>query len=193
MQSSIVQPLQRRLRTVSAAFLSLKLTKQTILTTITTVRTIRTGPVESKATKTMSSTEKDKLTFSFDLSDLIDFIFPSNLQHPLTTARLYIFALYGPLDSSGHIRTGRKGSHVLMEYELDEMCQQMEREDLVQIYLHKPNDMGMLSTEEQEAIINQADNHLKKAKGKAMLPQLTKEDIIELFEVRKLLSCLLPG
>ncbi len=42
--------------------------------------------------------------------------------------------------------------------------------------------MAMLSSEEQEAIIGQADAHLKRAKGKAMLPRLTKKDVYEILE-----------
>jgi saccharopepsin len=109
-------------------------------------------------------------------------MYPDNLQHPLAASRLIIFGLYGPLDGSNKLRSGRRGEHVLMEYELDAMCEQIEREDLVQIYLHRQRDMGLLSTEEQDALINQADAHLKKEKGKAMLPKMTKLDVVDLFK-----------
>jgi hypothetical protein len=71
----------------------------------------------------------------------------------------------------------------VMDYELDAMCTQYEREDVIQIYLHRASDMGMLSPAEEEAIIAQADGHLKAAKGKAMLPRLTKDDIYAIFQV----------
>jgi hypothetical protein len=137
---------------------------------------------------TSSSTKKKyvdyDMIFQFDLNALLNFIFPEKLQHPLTNARLFIFGLYGPLDERGQLRSGKGGKHVIMEYELDQMCQQIEREDVIQIYMHRPRDMATLSTSEQDAIINQADNHLKKAKGKAMLPQMSRQEIIELFRVK---------
>lgn len=119
--------------------------------------------------------------FSFHVEDLIAFIFPSNLQHPLAAARLIAFAMYGPLQE-GTLRSGRQGVHVLAEYELEVMCLQIEKEDILQIYLHRPRDMGLLSSAEQEAIINQADAHLKREKGKAMLPRIGKEDVRDLLK-----------
>jgi hypothetical protein len=78
---------------------------------------------------------------------------------------------------------------VVMDYELDEMCQQYEREDVIQIYLHRASDMGSLSVAEEEAIIGQADGHLKRAKGKAMLPRLTKDDVYAIFQVCSAFFC----
>ena len=121
--------------------------------------------------------------FRFSLESLLDFVFPSSLQHPLAAGRLFCFALYGPLDIYGNIRTGPKGGRVLADYELEQMCMQLEKEDMLQIYLHRPRDMGLLTSKEQEQIISQADAHLKRAKGKAMLPVLTKQDVINLFRV----------
>lgn len=121
--------------------------------------------------------------FKFDIENLIDFIFPSSLQHPLAAGRLVAFGMYGPLDENNCIRTGFKGSRVLAEYELEQMCLQFEKEDIIKVYLHKSRDMGMLSSHEQESIVSQADAHLKKAKGKASLPPLTKQDIRDLFSV----------
>ena len=120
--------------------------------------------------------------FKFDLESLIQFLFPSTLQHPLAAARLIAFALCGPLDENLCIRTGFQGKRILAEYELEQMCLQLEKEDIIQIYLHKPRDMGLLTSKEQEMIISQADAHLKRAKGKASLPRLYKKDIFELFK-----------
>jgi hypothetical protein len=120
--------------------------------------------------------------FKFDLESLVQFIFPKNLQHPLAASRLFVFALCGPLDENLRIRSGYQGKRVVAEYELEEMCVQLEREDIIQVYLHKPSDMGLLTSKEQEAIISQADAHLKRAKGKAMLPRLYRNDIYELFK-----------
>lgn len=119
--------------------------------------------------------------FQVRLEDIIDFIFPSILQHPLTAGRLFAYGMYGPLDEDKTLRTGPRGSHKITVWELDEMCFQIEREDLISIYLHKQTDLGLLSIEEQESLISQADSHLKKAKGRAMLPQITKNDIEQLF------------
>ncbi len=119
--------------------------------------------------------------FRFDIENLIDFVFPTSLQHPLATGRLIAFGMYGPLDANNQIRTGFKGNRVLAEYELEQMCLQLEKEDIIKVYLHRAKDMGMLSSHEQEAIVSQADAHLKKAKGKASLPPLSKDDIRDLF------------
>lgn len=120
--------------------------------------------------------------FKFDIESLISFIFPTSLQHPLAAGRLFAFALCGPLDDNLCIRTGFQGKRVLAEYELEQMCLQFEKEDIVQIYLHRPRDLGILTSKEQEMIVNQADAHLKRAKGKASLPRLWKKDIYELFK-----------
>lgn len=127
--------------------------------------------------------ERVEEKFLFNVEDLISFIFPNTLQHPLAAARLVIFGLYGPFDENGKLRSGRKGSHILLEYELDAMCTQVEREDLIQVYLQKSRDLGMLTLAEQDAIINQADSHLKVAKGRAMLPQITADEVRQIFKV----------
>lgn len=120
--------------------------------------------------------------FKVDLEKLLNFIFPSDLQHPRAAGRLFAFAFNGPLDDKGQLRVGEKGKRVLMDYELEEMCQQFEREDIISIYLHKGGRLGSLTSREQENIISQADGHLKKAKGNAMLPRLNRKDIISLLE-----------
>lgn len=139
--------------------------------------------VDPTATAT-SKHDQIEPKFLFNLESLLTFMFPDNLQHPLAASRMVIFGMYGPLDEHHQLRAGRKGSHILLEHELDTMCAQVEREDLVQVYLHRPRDLGMLTMAEQDALINQADAHLKKEKGKGMLPKITKQDVIELFKVR---------
>lgn len=124
--------------------------------------------------------EEDK--FKFRIEDLIRFIFPGTLQHPLAAGRLYCFGSYGPLDENLQIRTGIKGSRVLAVYELEQMCLQSEREDILQIYSHRARDIGLMSSRDQFEMITQADAHLKKANGKASLPQITAKDIHELFQ-----------
>lgn len=138
--------------------------------------------------------------FQVDINQLLSFLFPPELQHPLTAGRLYLFGNCGPLDENGQVnisllrlllilmfiyqlRTGYKGNRILLDYELEEQCVQYEREDIIRIYQQPGSGgIGLLTSAEQEAIIAQADGHLKKAKGKAMLPRLTKQDVIDIFE-----------
>ena len=69
------------------------------------------------------------------IDDLISFVFPADLYHPLSTGRLYAFGFYGPLDRQQQLRSGPKGQHVLGRWELDAMCHQFEREDCLQVYV----------------------------------------------------------
>jgi hypothetical protein len=71
-----------------------------------------------------------------DLEALLRFVFPHELQHAMSTGRLLAFGFYGPLDSEGQLRSGHKGSHVLQRWELDTMCRQFEREDILQVFVH---------------------------------------------------------
>lgn len=41
----------------------------------------------------------------------------------------------------------------------------------------------MLTSDEQEQIISQADKYLKSAKGRAMMPPLSRDDIYDMFKV----------
>lgn len=68
------------------------------------------------------------------------------------------------------------------------MCMQYEREDLIKIYLHRPQDYGKLLKADHDMIISQADNKLKVARGKAMLPRLTRDEVLAIFEVIMLLN-----
>ena len=139
--------------------------------------------MEEKET-TIASNHEAYQKFWFQLEDLLNFVFPHNLQHPLAASRLFIFGLYGPLDKEGQLRSGRGGKHIVSEYELETMCEQVEREDLIKIYLHKQSNLGILSTAEQDDLINQADTKFKIEKGKAMFPRLTRQEIINLLEVK---------
>lgn len=118
-----------------------------------------------------------ELVFDVDIEDLIKFIFPKHIQHPLSLPRLYAYAYYGPLDTEGNLRSGPRNSHTLYEYELENMCLQFDREDIIMIFCEKPHQAYELSTEQQNTIWNQADARLKSAKGKAMMPVLTELDI----------------
>jgi hypothetical protein len=118
---------------------------------------------------------------AFHIDELLRFCFPEESQHPLSTGRLYIFGENGPLHD-GKLKSGFKGSRFVLPYELESLCLQCEREDIMMVYLHNPKDMGLLGLGEQEMIIQQADNALKREKGKAMLPRVKREEVIALLE-----------
>ena len=137
-------------------------------------------PIDTSKLDTAPNTES---RFRIDLKDLVDnFCFPSQYQHPLAASRLIIFGNNGPLDDNGQLRTGYKGNRIVLDYELEAMCDQIEADDVTSIYLHRQRDLGMLSSAQQLSIITQADAHLKNAKGRALLPRLTKQDIYAIFE-----------
>jgi hypothetical protein len=117
---------------------------------------------------------------NIDLEELLDFLFPRSIQYPLVAARLFAFALYGPLDSSNNLRSGFKRVHKLQEYELEYMCLQFDREDVISIF---SEDFKELSSSEQRMIISQADSRLTTAKGKALLPALSKSDVLNILQV----------
>ena len=68
-----------------------------------------------------------------DVDELLDFIFPKSMQHPLSTGRLYAFAAYGPLGENANIRAGHGGMRIVSPWEMDTMCLQFEREDILQV------------------------------------------------------------
>lgn len=115
-----------------------------------------------------------------DINQLLSFIFPKHIQHPLTAGRLFIYSLYGPLDSDNKIRSGYKRMHVLKDYELESMCMQLDREDVISTFTENFQE---LSTEEHSMIIGQSDSKFKVAKGKAMLPTLREADVLAILEV----------
>lgn len=55
--------------------------------------------------------------------------------------RLIAFGLYGPLDEQLQMRTGPQRRNVVSDWQLDLMCVQIEREDILNVYLHKKTDM----------------------------------------------------
>ena len=75
--------------------------------------------------------------------DLFAFLFPSGFFHSKSTARLYIFAEYGPqlerVRSKKHregwmsLRAGYKGQHIVTEQELSDMIDFMIREDILRV------------------------------------------------------------
>lgn len=118
------------------------------------------------------------------IESILNFLFPSNLQHPLAYSRLIILALYGPLNSSDNcLYGGYKKSHKLTENEIERMCLEIEREDILAIYTEKRVDVWNLSKIEQDLMMNQADTRFKIEKGKLLLKKITKEEVIELLNV----------
>jgi hypothetical protein len=68
------------------------------------------------------------------LDQLIQFMFPTNLQHPRSTGRLLLFGEFGPLDEDSNLRCGAQGMHVVRRYELNALGKQIEEEDLLDIF-----------------------------------------------------------
>jgi hypothetical protein len=57
--------------------------------------------------------EASKRAQLVDLEDLVKFVFPSELQHAMSTGRMLAFGLYGPLDGDARLRSGHKVCHRL--------------------------------------------------------------------------------
>lgn len=68
-----------------------------------------------------------------DVNELLEFIFPRSFQHPLSTGRLYAFAMHGPLDENANLRAGRGGKRIVSPREIDSMCLQFERDDILKV------------------------------------------------------------
>jgi hypothetical protein len=115
-----------------------------------------------------------------DIDDLISFVFPENVQHPLTACRLYCYSLYGPADDDNKLRSGHRRSHILMEYELETMCRQLDKEDTISIF---KSHFEELSNPEQSIIISQSDLKYRTSRGKAVFPSLTKDDLMSILKV----------
>ncbi|CAM9109049.1 unnamed protein product, partial [Hapterophycus canaliculatus] len=116
-----------------------------------------------------------------DVNELLDFIFPKSLQHPLSTGRLYAFGMYGPLDSKSRLHAGRNGEHVLSTWEIDTMCLQFEKEDILQVYLSGGRPLFVLNDAQKQEVIAQADSHLKTAKGRGYRRQVTRAEVVQLL------------
>ena len=112
---------------------------------------------------------KEQEAAGVGLQQLLEFVFPPKLQHPLSSGRLLAFALYGPLDGRGQLRSGWKGLHVVQDWELDAMCLQFEREDIVQVYISEGRPLCTLSEAQKDEVVAQADVHLKTNKGRGMM------------------------
>ena len=109
-----------------------------------------------------SGPARDKVS----LECLLRFLFSPGKQHPRATGRLFVFALYGPLDGQSRLRSGERGQHVVSDLELNTMCLTLEREDILSVYTDEA-----LTAEEEEELMIQADHYLK------IIPQYQPCDI----------------
>jgi len=105
------------------------------------------------------------------MDTLMNFLFPEHLQHHASTSRLFVFALYGPLDKDARLRGGIRGQHVVTDKELDTMGRAIEREDILSVYAGKE-----LTPQQEEEILASADEFMK------TIPHWSKEDIIDILD-----------
>ena len=105
------------------------------------------------------------------LDGILNFCFPPGEWHPASTGRLAVFGNYGPLASDGNLRCGIRGDHIVSKVELKAMIEEMQREDILKVYIGDQK----LQREDQEEILIQADEELHK------VPQKTPEEIRNMF------------
>ena len=105
------------------------------------------------------------------MENLLHFCFPLEDRYPLSTGRLSVFGNYGPLADDGTLRGGRQGSRIVSHMELEAMIEEMQREDILYVYIGNQR----LQREEQEEILKQADEELKNQKP------LTPEEVVNMF------------
>ena len=105
------------------------------------------------------------------LDGILNFCFPPGEWHPASTGRLAVFGNYGPLADDGNLRCGIRGDHIVSDVELKAMIEEMQREDILNVYIGNQR----LQREEQEEILIQADEELHK------VPQKSPEEIRKMF------------
>lgn len=88
--------------------------------------------------KTLSETlktSKEEKSHWVDPDFLMSFAFPAGQQHPRSTGRLIVFAMYGPFNAAGKLTSGICGRHVATDSELRAMIDSIEVEDMLGIYV----------------------------------------------------------
>ena len=70
-----------------------------------------------------------------NVNDLFEFLFPPNMQHPRSTGRFVVFGEYGPFAEDGTLRAGWRAKHRITDRELKTMIDEIEREDLIAIFV----------------------------------------------------------
>jgi hypothetical protein len=68
-------------------------------------------------------------------SRVSQFCFPVGQHHCRSTGRLIVFSLYGPFDDKGRLCCGIRGKHVVADYELKTMIDDIELEDILEVYV----------------------------------------------------------
>jgi saccharopepsin len=116
--------------------------------------------------------KKSNISDKVSLEQLLKFLFPPKVQHPLSTGRLFVFALYGPLDRDSKLRAGYMNQHVVTSHELDTMANTISREDILSVYAGQG-----LAPEEEEEILAQADGAMK------FIPQYVTDDVERILKL----------
>lgn len=123
-----------------------------------------------------------------NISELLAFLFPAGFQHPLVAGRLIAFGMYGPLDSKLQLCSGERGMHKVQGYELNAMCDQFEREDIIQVYISPSRPLATLSSVEKAEMLEGANRNTKTTRGRLsqqmnnpQMPAFTAEQVVELF------------
>ena len=70
----------------------------------------------------------------------------------------------------------------MQTWELETLCKQFEKEDIVQTYLPLGFPISTLTQEEMQEIVSKADHRLKAGKSRWLIPQVTETEVLELFE-----------
>ncbi|GMH98657.1 hypothetical protein TrST_g471 [Triparma strigata] len=124
-----------------------------------------------------------------DLDRVLEFLFPAGFQHPLVAGRLIAYGMYGPLDDNLCLHSGEKGMHVVQGYELNAMCDQFEKEDIMQVYISKNRPLASLNPAEKAEMLEGAHRSTKTTHGKlssqmsnSQMPAFSQEQIVEMFK-----------
>jgi len=81
------------------------------------------------------------------LPAMLKFLFPAKIEHPDSTGRLELCAIYGPIDADGCLRGGCVGQHAHTNLELHQMVLHSTREALYKLH-DKPRDTVETMVEE---------------------------------------------
>ena len=92
-------------------------------------------PTEHQALSEDSGRGMVRKSHWVNVDDLFTFLFPPGMQHPRSTGRLIVFGEYGPFADDGTLRAGWRGRHRITDRELKTMIDEIEREDLIAIFV----------------------------------------------------------
>jgi len=98
---------------------------------------LRAGTALSTSAGAAASAKFDRppaKSYLVDMDSLYDFCFPHGQQFPMSTGRLILYAMYGPL-AGGSLMTGsRAGSRALTDSEILTMIKEIEQDDILAVY-----------------------------------------------------------